>query len=590
MSQLDATLQFSRWLGGVNEQAGASELTPDELVSNQNWEYGDRGALVMREGCRRYTDAAGLPAPIQTIFRLTYNEDQQRQLLVTAGTQLFTVDTGGVNTALPLRTGEKAISSLVRSGTTATATSTAHGYSNGDAVSVYGATQPEYNGWWTIGNVTADTFDYTVASSAATPATGSLFAFKTSEGYYRPASAYTAGRTFSFAQRFSQVFLANGADPITMYNPLAPTPDLQRVASAYSPQAPVALNWFEERLFALNDVGTAAQRLAYSMRGDGSQWNGLDFLDIRSPGGGVGVALRTRNDHQILFFSDSILALYGSSKETFQRVWISETIGAVSSGGIVTLSDGTIEFVSQTGIYALSGMEVRLVSWKVSPRFESGITAVHAAYDSLGRRAIFSSVGGKCLVHSHRGPPKLDPETGRLEVGPFADRVYPQLPERFSVWDGPGDQGEVLFSTGNHLFQVVGHYDENAAGTVTSIEAQAVTGYFDPQDSARMNRARWIYATHDGADPLTVTLLRDFGVSSEVVTLPGTTSSGAVWGRFNWGAANWAGSAALPRRASLLSLVFAHLFAIKIGCSSQIGHSLSSLRVDFVTRDREVFA
>jgi len=105
-----------------------------------------------------------------------------------------------------------------------------------------------------------------------------------------------------------------------------------------------------------------------------------------------------------------------------------------------------------------------------------------------------------------------------------------------------------------------------------------------------VTRAGWSHATREGAAGLAGSLRRDVGVGAEVAPSPGTSSAGAAGGAFIWGAASWAGGAALPRRASLLSLVFAHLFAIKIGCSSQIGHSLSSLRVDFVTRDRDVFA
>ena len=64
---------------------------------------------------------------------------------------------------------QKTISSITRSGTTATLTCNAHGYANGDTVYVYGTTQPEYLGRFVISNVTTNTFDYTVAGSPATP-------------------------------------------------------------------------------------------------------------------------------------------------------------------------------------------------------------------------------------------------------------------------------------------------------------------------------------------------------------------------------------------------------------------------------------
>jgi hypothetical protein len=60
---------------------------------------------------------------------------------------------------------------ITRNGTTATFTAAGHGYRDGDVVGISGAAQPEYNGTFTILNVSANTFDYTVTGSPATPAT-----------------------------------------------------------------------------------------------------------------------------------------------------------------------------------------------------------------------------------------------------------------------------------------------------------------------------------------------------------------------------------------------------------------------------------
>lgn len=62
---------------------------------------------------------------------------------------------------------------ITRTGSVATATLNAHGLTNGAQVTVSGATQTEYNGTFTISNVTTNTFDYTVTGSPVTPATGS---------------------------------------------------------------------------------------------------------------------------------------------------------------------------------------------------------------------------------------------------------------------------------------------------------------------------------------------------------------------------------------------------------------------------------
>jgi len=70
----------------------------------------------------------------------------------------------------------KSVESITRTGTTAAVTITAHGYGNGDVVEITGPKEQEYNGTFTIGNVTADTFDVTVIGAPTSPATGEIVA------------------------------------------------------------------------------------------------------------------------------------------------------------------------------------------------------------------------------------------------------------------------------------------------------------------------------------------------------------------------------------------------------------------------------
>lgn len=83
------------------------------------------------------------------------------------------------------------VSGITRSGTTATATATSHGYTVGQLVRMSGALQPEYNGIFSITAVSANTFSYTVTGSPTTPATG-LFAVEKVETRVT-ALAYAAG-------------------------------------------------------------------------------------------------------------------------------------------------------------------------------------------------------------------------------------------------------------------------------------------------------------------------------------------------------------------------------------------------------------
>ena len=69
------------------------------------------------------------------------------------------------------------VSSLTRSGTTATVTTaSAHGLANGAEVEIRGAVETAYNGIYTIAVTGLTTFTYTVAGSPSTPATGTIYA------------------------------------------------------------------------------------------------------------------------------------------------------------------------------------------------------------------------------------------------------------------------------------------------------------------------------------------------------------------------------------------------------------------------------
>lgn len=68
------------------------------------------------------------------------------------------------------------LTSLTRVGTTATATFTAHGFTNGQYVTISGATPAGYNGTWVIQNVTANTWDYILPVDPGANATGVITA------------------------------------------------------------------------------------------------------------------------------------------------------------------------------------------------------------------------------------------------------------------------------------------------------------------------------------------------------------------------------------------------------------------------------
>lgn len=82
---------------------------------------------------------------------------------------LLEADSGGDLPALESVT-------ITRSSSTASVAHTAHGMSEGSQVIIRGANQDEYNGIFTITNVTTNAYDYTVSGTPTTPATGTITA------------------------------------------------------------------------------------------------------------------------------------------------------------------------------------------------------------------------------------------------------------------------------------------------------------------------------------------------------------------------------------------------------------------------------
>jgi hypothetical protein len=125
---------------------------------------------------------------------------------------LGTLGTGDLVRALDaaLVTGgtTQSITSITRSGSTATATKVAHGFRHKQRITLSGAAQTEYNGTFRISVTGANTFTFTVTGTPATPATGTILAAIAPLGW---AIAFTATnqRSYRATSGVRHYFMAN---------------------------------------------------------------------------------------------------------------------------------------------------------------------------------------------------------------------------------------------------------------------------------------------------------------------------------------------------------------------------------------------
>lgn len=89
----------------------------------------------------------------------------------------------------------KAVTSITlgTDGVTATVTQAAHGYADGDLITIAGANQAAYNGSNNITYIDSSHYSYVVSGSPVSPATGTITSVGYTEGYFQGVSATTSG-------------------------------------------------------------------------------------------------------------------------------------------------------------------------------------------------------------------------------------------------------------------------------------------------------------------------------------------------------------------------------------------------------------
>jgi hypothetical protein len=88
----------------------------------------------------------------------------------------FSYTVSGSSVTPPTGTITSTTLGITRVGSTVTVTLANHGYVAGQSVLISGAAQTDYNGTFTIVNVTTNTFQYTISGTPVSPATGTIYA------------------------------------------------------------------------------------------------------------------------------------------------------------------------------------------------------------------------------------------------------------------------------------------------------------------------------------------------------------------------------------------------------------------------------
>jgi hypothetical protein len=146
------------------------DLSPEELETGV-WSSVTNMRFLNGYAQRFAGIASVFTAPSITPYWIGAYQTTTKKYWVHAGTQKVFVDDGTTRTEITRLTTSQ-VSTITYATTTATLTTTsAHGLSSGNSVTVYGAIPSVYNGTYTITVTGATTFNYTVASTPSSNAT-----------------------------------------------------------------------------------------------------------------------------------------------------------------------------------------------------------------------------------------------------------------------------------------------------------------------------------------------------------------------------------------------------------------------------------
>lgn len=127
-------------------------------------------------------------------------------------------------------------------------------------------------------------------------------------------------------------------------------------------------------MFAANvieDGVTYPNRIRWSHPDQPEDWATQDYIDILQGGSRI-TALKSFRDHLLIFKVDSVWALYGFDRDTWQLIKVSLSIGTPGIQA-VTKSEDTIYFYSassRNGIYAYQGGDPQLISEPIKRAIE----------------------------------------------------------------------------------------------------------------------------------------------------------------------------------------------------------------------------
>jgi hypothetical protein len=267
-------------------------------------------------------------------------------------TKLFKLDASDLSLDNVSKASKTITNVAKTSGVVTITTSTAHGYSIGDSVTVAATSTTAVNGTFVVDTVpTTTTFTYLQAGGniGSTADTGTV-----SFQYVTPTN-----QRWRFTQFGNVIIAANGGNRLQGYNLNNSTTFQDLAADAPQSRYVTVVRDFVVSAY-VNSSTIYPFRVQWSALGDESSWTNsattqADYQDIPDGGNIVGI---TGGEFGLIFMDRSIHRMsYIGSPLVFQFDNISRNLGCYEANSIVQYG-GTSFFLSDDGFYACDGQQI----------------------------------------------------------------------------------------------------------------------------------------------------------------------------------------------------------------------------------------
>ena len=301
----------SDFRGGLNLRADQFNIGENESPAMLNVEVDPRGGVRRRNGVTK-VNATALADEIISLF--THYESGQNQILAS------------VNPS--------------------TAPSTTEMYWNENASGDFAGPMAQTTG--------------TLAFSGSQPATGVTF-----NGY----TYIVNGSMLASPHNLGAALRWHGRNELPTYYPVYLTPDLDGSAGHF-PCARYATAWaeFVWVAYTLESGTTHKNRVRFSAVNDAENWTATDYIDIDIGEDGDHItAIIPDADRLLVFKQNSVYAIYGFSRDSFEVRNITRTAGCREGTQPVAATAGVFFWYAEDGIYIVTYDEVAWVFERIRP-------------------------------------------------------------------------------------------------------------------------------------------------------------------------------------------------------------------------------